>query len=86
MSWADTGLLEYISFHQSTHLNYHRAEIDTQDWKKLIPQTMKFVQQDLPTVVLSVSKDPKLLLEFGTRYVSPRSLRRTIRESRLTIC
>lgn len=69
MSWADPGFLEYISFRQSTHLNYHRANIDPQDYKTLIPKTIKFIQQDLPTSVLNDSNDPKLLLELGIRYL-----------------
>ena len=69
MSIYDPELLDYISFHQSTHVNYHRAGIDIQDYKTLLPQTMKFVLQDLPTSVLSVSEDPKSLLELGIRYL-----------------
>ena len=68
-TYYDTELLDYISFRQSTHLNYHRAGIDIQDYKTLLPQTMKFVQQDLPTSILSASDDPKSLLELGIRYL-----------------
>ena len=68
VSMLDSGLLEYISFRQSTHLNYHRAGgIDAQNYAKLMPQAMKFVQQDLPTNVLSDMKDAKSVLELGTR-------------------
>lgn len=69
MSIYDTELLDYISFRQSTHLNYHRAKIGAQDYGTLLPQAIKFVQQDLPTIVLSISDDPKLLLELGVRYI-----------------
>ena len=64
-----TELLDYISFRESTHLNYHRANTDAQDHWTLIPQAMKFVQQDLPTIVLNNSDNPKLLLELGVRYI-----------------
>jgi hypothetical protein len=65
---SDNGLLEYISFRQSTHLNYHRAaDIGMQDYGKLIPQAMKFVQQDLPTSILHTRDDNNSLLELGIR-------------------
>lgn len=66
MSWPDS--LGYISFRQSTHPSYHRADIDTKDYTKLIAHAMKFVQEDLPTSALSASNDAKLLLELGIRY------------------
>jgi len=66
MSWPDS--LEYISFRQSTHPNYHHADIDTKDYTKLIAQAVKFVQQDLPTSALSASNDARSLLELGIRY------------------
>ena len=69
MSWTDPGLLDYVSFHQATHLNYHRANIDSQDYEKLVSRAMKSVQQDLPTSVLDTSKGPKVLLELGVRYL-----------------
>lgn len=70
MSMNGTELLDYVSFRQSTHLNYHRAaSIEAQHYEILVPQTVKFVQQDLPTSALSDSNDPKLLLERGIRYL-----------------
>lgn len=68
MSTDYHALLEYISFRQSTQLNYHRADIDIQDYRTLIPQTMKFVEQDLPTSVLKAINDNNSLLELGIRY------------------
>lgn len=62
-------LLAYFAFRQATHLNHHRVRIDAQDYGTLLPQAMKFVQQDLPTSVLSVSNNPKFLLELGIRYL-----------------
>lgn len=67
MSIYDPGLLNYISFRHSTHLSYHHADIRPQDYVTLLPQAMKFVAQDLPTSVLSVSNDSKSLLELGIR-------------------
>ena len=65
----ETELLDYLNFRQSTHLNYHRATgIEAQQYGILIPKTIKFVQQDLPTSMLSASDDPKLILEHGIRY------------------
>lgn len=69
MSMYNNELLAYLAFRQATHLNHHRAGIDVQDYGALLPQAMKFVQQDLPTSVLSVSDDPKFLLELGIRYL-----------------
>ena len=70
MPMNETELLDYLSFRQSTHLNYHRAAgIEAQQYGILIPQTIKFVQQDLPTSALSASNDPKLILERGIRYL-----------------
>lgn len=67
MSMYDTKLLDYITLRHSTHLNYRHADIRPGDYKTLIPQAMKFVQ-DLPTIVLKFGKDPKSLLELGIRY------------------
>jgi hypothetical protein len=68
MSVDDTKLLDYVSFRQSTHLSYHRANIRPQDYQTLLPKTTKFVEQDVPTSVLTGSKDPMSLLELGIRY------------------
>lgn len=67
--YDDTALIAYITFRQSTQLNHHRVGIDVPDYETLLPRTMKFVRQDLPTSVLSVSDDPKFLLELGVRYL-----------------
>ena len=63
---SDTELLDYVSFRQSTYLNYHRTDID---YGTLLPQAIKFVQQDLPTSTLSASNGPRFLLELGIRYL-----------------
>lgn len=86
MSTYDTKLLDYITLRHSTHLNYHHANIRLEEYKTLIPQAMKFVQ-DLPSIVLKAGgKDPKTLLELGIRYLfsRPRRWRRSINESNLT--
>ncbi|KAF9782248.1 hypothetical protein BJ322DRAFT_1111124 [Thelephora terrestris] len=67
MSVDDTKLLDYVSFRQSTHLSYHRANIRPQDYQTLLPKTTKFVEQDVPTSVLTSSKDPMSVLELGIR-------------------
>lgn len=67
--YDDTALLAYVSFRQSTYLKNHRAGIGVPDFETLVPQAMKFVQQDLPTSVLSASDDPKFILELGIRYL-----------------
>lgn len=68
----DTKILGYITLRHSTHLNYHHAEIRPEDYKTLIPQAIKSVEE-VPTVVLRAIKDPKYLLELGIRYLSPQS-------------
>ena len=66
--YVESGVLEYFSFRLSTHLNYRtKVSVGGQDYRKM----MKFVQQDLPTSALSVSDDPKSLLELGIRYSFP---------------
>ena len=67
---SDDELLQYLSFRQGTHLNYHRAAgIGIQDFDRLILQATKFVQQDLPTSVLRTRNDNESLLELSIRYL-----------------
>lgn len=67
VSIYDPELLEYLSFRHSTHLNYRNAVIRPEDYKTLIPQTLKFVQKDFPASVLAASNDPRSILELGIR-------------------
>ena len=70
--WSESGVLEYLSFRLSAHLNYRTSdELARYDYSKLIAQAMKFVQQDLPTSSLSANDDAKSLLELGLRYGFP---------------
>ena len=69
MSTDDDKLIEYVNFRQSTYFNYHRVNIEAQD--NMIPQVMKFVQQDLPTSALGANDasnhDNESLLELCLR-------------------
>ena len=74
MPTDDDRLLDYITLRHSTYLNYHHANVRPEDYKTLIPQVMKFVEE-LPTIVLKAGKDPKSLLELGIRYLFSQSRR-----------
>ena len=68
--YDDTALIAYIGFRQSTQLNHHRAGFNVPDYETLLSRTVKFVQQDLPTDVVSTrAGDPNFLLELGVRYL-----------------
>ena len=67
MSWSDSGAFGYLSFRISTHLDYHRADIDPQVRDELMGRAVEFVQ-DHPTSVLSAYSNGESLLELGIRY------------------
>ena len=68
MSADDAKLLDYITLHHTTHLNYHHANVRPEDLETLIPLAIRSVQNP-PSFVLKVGKDPKSILELGIRYL-----------------
>lgn len=64
---VDQQLMNYVSFRQSTHVNYNVNDTDVQVSEEKLSKSAHYVQHELPTDVLQSRNDYRSTLELATR-------------------